>query len=303
MTATRRRFLLSAAATTGAGIVLGTTPSAAIEPIRRTGKSHLRLSLAAYSYRKYLDIKAKTKPSMTLDQFAEQAATMGLDAIEPTSYYFPETTLAYMAHLKAHCTRLGLDISGTAVSNDFCRTDPAKLKADLAHVKKWVEYASILGCKTIRIFAGRLEKGDTEEKALARCVATIQEACDHAAKYGIFLALENHGGVTATAEQLLAIVKAVKHECFGVNLDTGNFHTADPYGDLARVAPYAVTVQVKTEIFRAGSKTPEEADLKKEIDILRKANYRGYVALEYEAKEEPRVAVPRYIDELRKLMG
>ena len=26
----------------------------------------------------------------------------------------------------------------------------------------------------------------------------------------------------------------------GVNLDTGNFRTADPYGDLAKLAPYAI---------------------------------------------------------------
>ena len=89
------------------------------------------------------------------------------------------------------------------------------------------------------------------------------------AKYGIYLALENHGGITGTAEQLLALVKAVKHDWFGVNLDTGNFHTADPYGDLEKAAPYAVTVQVKTEIQRRGMKK-EDADLKRLIDILRR---------------------------------
>ena len=68
-------------------------------------------------------------------------------------------------------------------------------------------------------------------------MAAIQEACDYAAKYGIFLALENHGGITATIDQMLTIVKAVKHDWFGVNLDTGNFHTADPYADLAKIAP------------------------------------------------------------------
>ncbi len=62
MSATRRQFLASALAA-GAGLALG-GPAAAIDPIRRTGKPHLRLSLAAYSYRKYLDLK---KPTMTLD--------------------------------------------------------------------------------------------------------------------------------------------------------------------------------------------------------------------------------------------
>ena len=35
--------------------------------------------------------------------------------------------------------------------------------------------------------------------------------------------------------------------------------------------------------------------------ILRAAHYRGYIALEYEAKEDPMVGVPRYLDDLRKV--
>jgi sugar phosphate isomerase/epimerase len=295
----RRQFLQSSLAA-GAGLVLATS-GRAIEPITRTGKSHLRLSIAAYSYRKYLDLKIKPKPPMTLEDFVELAASLGLDAVEPTAYYFADTSREYLTRLKGRCTRLGLDISGTAVGNDFCAPEADKLKAQIASVKQWSERAAVLGAKTMRIFAGSVHKGDTEEKARRRCVAAIEEACDHAGKAGVFLALENHGGLTATCDQILALVKAVKHDWFGVNLDTGNFHTPDPYGDLSRLAPYAVTVQIKTEIQRAG-RPKEDADLKRLLDILRSANYRGYVALEYEAAEDPKTAVPRHIETLRKLI-
>lgn len=300
MSTTRRQFLQATlAASTGLALA---APATAIEPIARTGKPHFRLSLAAYSYRKYLDLKAKPKPSMTLDDFADLAASMDLDAIEPTAYYFADTSPASLARLKGRCTRLGLDISGTAVGNNFCTPDAAKLKEQLAMVRKWTEHASLLGAKTVRIFAGNVDKTDTVEKARARCIAAIQEACDHAAQFGVYLALENHGGITGTLEQILQLVKGVKHDWFGVNLDTGNFHTEDPYADLAKLAPYAVTVQVKTEIQRAGMKK-EAADLKRLVSILRDVNYRGYVALEYEAEEEPKVAIPRHVETLRKLLG
>jgi sugar phosphate isomerase/epimerase len=296
---TRRQFLHSAL-TAGAGLALAGSASA-IEPIRRTGKPHLKLSLAAYSYNRYLSRRGKTKPAMTLEDFIDIGASLNLDAVELTQYYFARTTPDYLAGLKGRCTRLGLDVSGTAVGNDFCVPDSAKLKAQKASVKAWIEHSSRLGAKTMRIFAGKVAKDDTEEKARARCVEAIGEACDHAAKYGLFLALENHGGITATAEQLLAIVKAVKHDWFGVNLDTGNFHTSDPYADLAKAAPYAVVVQLKTEVFPGKKK--EDADLKKVLGILRDANFRGYVALEYEAKEDPKKAVPRHIAVLKKLLG
>jgi sugar phosphate isomerase/epimerase len=295
----RRDFLRSTMV--GAASVAGANSARAIEPVHRNAKSHIRLSIAAYSYRKYLDLRLKPRP-MTLDDFVDLAADMNLDAVEPTAYYFAETTPEYLAHLKGHCTRLGLDVSGTAVGNNFCHRNPAKHRAEIASVKQWVEHASRLGAKTIRIFAGNVEKDDNEESARARCVEAIQESCDYAGKYGVYLALENHGGLTTTIDQMLRLVQAVQHPWFGVNWDTGNFHSADPYADLARLAPYAVTVQIKTEIHRAGQK-PEDSDLKRLIDILRAADYRGYVALEYEAAEEPKTAVPRHMETLKKLMG
>lgn len=301
MTVDRRQFL-SAALAASSACAWTQQPAAAIEPIKRNGKPHLRLSIAAYSYRKYLDLKAKPQPSMTLEDFAELAAGLELDAIEPTGYYFAETTPEYLARLKGKCSRLGLDISGSAVGNNFCVADPAKLKEQIANVKKWTEHTSLLGGKALRIFAGNADKGDTEEQARARCIEAIQECCDHAAKFGVFMALENHGGIVTTVDQMLGIIKAVKHDWFGVNLDTGNFHSADPYADLEKLVPYAVNVQIKTEIVRA-NKQKEDADLKRLVDMLKQGGYRGYVALEYEASEEPKTAIPKHVETLKKLLA
>jgi hypothetical protein len=63
-----------------------------------------------------------------------------------------------------------------------------------------------------------------------------------------------------------------------------------------------VVVQIKTEIKREGQKK-EEADLKKLLDLLRGVNFRGYVALEYEAEEEPKTAIPRHVATLKKLLA
>ena len=235
----RRTFGKIAFASTSTTLIANNS-SFAIEPVKRTGKSLIKLSLAAYSFRKYLEFKGTNKPTMTLEQFAEYASEQGLGAIEPTSYYFPDTSKEFFPKYKAFCTKLGLDISGSAVGNNFCIPDAAKLKEQMTSVNEWVERCSILGCKTIRIFAGTIAKGDTEEKAKERCINAIGQACDYAAKFGVILALENHGGITASVEQILSIVKSINHPYFGVNLDTGNFHTADPYGDLAKLAPYAV---------------------------------------------------------------
>ncbi|MBC8096329.1 MAG: sugar phosphate isomerase/epimerase, partial [Akkermansiaceae bacterium] len=74
------------------------------------------------------------------------------------------------------------------------------------------------------------------------------------------------------------------------------------YKDFAACAPYAVNVQWKAEISpRGGQKQP--ADLKRIVKILRAANYQGYVALEYEAAEDPWTAVPRLLKEMREIIN
>lgn len=289
---TRRQFLAAAG-------VAAAAPVWAIDPIKRpSDKPDLKLSLAAYSFRTALDLK---KPTMTLFDFIDYAAGLPLNAVELTSYYFAETNDRYLLRLKEHAKARNLAISGVPVGNNFCVTDKKKYREQIDLVKDWTERAATLGAKTVRIFAGTLEKGDTLEEAQKRVVAAIEECCEVAAKLGVMLAMENHGGITATPEQLLALVKPVKSTALGVNIDTGNFKTADPYADLAKIAPYGVVCQVKTEVTPTGKKT-EEADLKRVVKILKDANFHGYVALEYEAKEDPKIAVPKYVRELRSLI-
>lgn len=295
-----RRTFLNTALVGGASLVAG--PVAGIEPIRRTGPARLTLSLAAYSFNRELSLKGKAKPTMTLEDFIDLGGTLKLPAVELTAYYFPRTTREYLESIKSRCDKLGLAVSGTAVGNDFCWPDREKQKSELDMVKRWVEHSAILGAKTLRIFAGRVRKPDGEAEARKRCIEAIHKACEFAGKHKVTLALENHGGITSTSDQFLAIVKAVKSDWFGVNLDTGNFHTEDPYADLEKAAPYAVVVQLKTEI-QARDKKKEEADLARLTKMLRKVGYTGYVALEYEASENPRTAVPKHIEELKKLMG
>lgn len=292
-----RRSFLAAVAAAPFGAPLART---SIDPIKRTGPPHMKLSLAAYSFR---DALSGPKKSMTLDDFVDLASTYDLDAIEPTSYYFPEpATPAYCRALRRHAFVQGLGISGTAVRNTFTHPPGPALDKEIDHVKRWIDLAAELHAPTIRIFAGDLQKGTSEADARRWCIDAIHRACEYAGTRGIILALENHGGIVSTPEQLLAIVTAVKSEWFGVNLDSGNFHGADPYADLARLAPYAVVVQVKVEM-TIGKGPKQPADMARVIKMLKAVNYRGYVALEHEAAEDPRETVPKYLKQLRALVA
>jgi sugar phosphate isomerase/epimerase len=297
---TSRRALLKAIPAAAAVAAAGAVPAGAIPPVTRTGKPRLRLGLAGYSLRDHLT--SKLSPSMTLHDFIDRAAAWDVDAVELTSYYFPpDFTPDYVAGLKRHCHLAGIDVSTTPIRNTFTFPAGPEREKEIAHVKRWLDVAADLGSPAIRIFAGDARPNRPEAEARRNCVECIEACADHAARRGVFLALENHHGVVAGPDGLLEIVKAVRSDWFGVNLDTGNFQSVDPYADLARCAPYAVAVQVKTEIQPQGA-PKQEADLGRLVRMLKDAGYRGYVTLEYEAAEAALTAVPRYLDRLRGLL-
>ena len=294
---TRRQFLGLTTATGVVATVSGLAQSAAlaVEPIKRPGNPSMRLSLAAYSFREFF----KDPEKLDMPKFIDYCAERELPGAELTSYYFPENADdAYFIGLKRHAFLRGIAISGTAVGNNFALPKGAGLDKQVADVKRWVDRAAVLGAPHIRVFAGA-PKGIDRAEAVKNCIASLEECCDYAGTKGVFLGLENHGGIVAEAEGMLDIIKAVKSPWLGVNLDTGNFHTDDPYGDLAKIAPWAVNVQVKVEMRPRGAKEKSPADFAKLGTILRDVNYQGFVVLEYEAKQDPWKAIPAYLDQLR----
>ncbi len=290
----RRRFLTHSLVAGAAAATI--TPNAIASQFGLDNK--YKLSLAAYSYRNLLK-----SDDFELSHFIKDCAKFGLEGTELTSYYFPDpVTPEYLRQLKRECFRAGLDVSGTAIRNDFGFRDGPERKKEIDWVKQWIRHAEILGAPVIRVFAGKQKAGISDKETHDLIVSGLQECCDFAAQHGIHLALENHGGPTATVEGLLALVNGVDSPWFGVNLDTGNFHTDNIYEDLAKAAAYAVNVQVKV-VTSGPDKKRAPTDFARIAKILRDANYRGYVVLEYEEKDDPRSECPRYLAEMRKVFS
>jgi sugar phosphate isomerase/epimerase len=300
--ATRRQFLSWTTALAGSAAL-----ASPIDPFKRVGRPAYKLSLAAYSMRQFLDAKPGADRKMDLMGLLDYAAELGLQGIEPTSYYFPKKfDVEYLNALKRQAHIRGLELSCGAIRNDLCRKPGPQLDADFKHCDLWVEHYARLGCRDIRIFAGTAPKGENEGEAVRRCVTATESACERAGKSGVILALENHGGITSKVDTMLEIIRGVESPWFGVNLDTGNFKDVpDPYADLMKIAPYAVNVQVKIEITRKvdGKSKTEESDYRKLVQLLKAAGYTGWLALEYEGKEDPYSGIPKALDKMRNALA
>jgi sugar phosphate isomerase/epimerase len=276
-------------------------------PFHRAGKPRLMLSLAAYSFRESFPTM-RGKPNAKAPQgnaaldmfkFVDYCVEHGCDGAELTSYFFPDESDDFMLKLRRHAFLRGMPISGTAIGNNFSQPKGAQRDEQIAYTKKWIDKAALLGTSHIRVFAGVAPKDFPRADADKMVIAGFEEVADYAGKRGIFLGLENHDSIR-NADTLLPMVKAVKSPWVGINLDSGNFHTADPYKDFAECVPYAVNVQVKAELDNpAGGKMP--ADFKRLVQILRDGGYQGWVALEYESAD-PAGAIPKHLATLKSLL-
>lgn len=271
----------------------------AVEPFVRTAPPRLRLSLAAYSFRdQFVKAKDGTPPSVDMFRFIDFCAANGCEGAELTSYYFPDPVDdEFLRRVRRHAFLRGVSVSGTAIGNTFTLPPGAERDKELESTRKWIAKAAVLGAPHIRVFAGDA-KGASRADAKRRTIEALEEMGELAGRHGIFLGVENHGGIVAEADELLDIVRSVKSPWVGINLDIGNFNTTDPYGDLAKCAPYAVNVQYKGLMRPRGSKEVA-TDLPRVVRMLREAGYQGWFVLEYEMPEDPFVRVPSMLREMR----
>lgn len=259
----------------------------------------VRLALNVYSFNKPL-----RDGVMTLPDVIDFCARHRIGALDATGYYFPGYPAAppddYIYSLKRKAFLNGIQIHSTGVRNDFAVPDAARRAADVRMVKDWIEVAAKLGASLIRVFSGRnVPDGHTFDQALLWMVRDLQECVAHGKRHGIIVGLQHHDDFLKTADQTIRLVKAVESEWFGVILDVGSLRHGDPYEEIRRLVPHAVSWQLKESVWYGGKETPIDLDRVKAI--IDASAYRGYLPIETLGEGDPRTKVARFLAEVRKV--
>ena len=284
----RRDFVAN---TTAAG--LGLSLSAAVQ--KPAGKqARLRTAICAYSFREELK-----SGKMTYADLVRLAVDLEVDGLDLTVYWFPEKLDGFLMPLKKLAFGSAVEIPSISIRTNCCQPAGEKQTAEVEGIKKWVDVAERLGAGHIRVFGGAVPKGSTEDQAAGWVVEVLKRAAEYSGSKGVTLGIENHGGITESAERIIQIVKAIDSPWVGINVDTGNFRK-DAYTQLRMCMPYAVNSQVKTEIWDESGKRVA-ADWDRIIRMFAEASYKGYFALEYEAAEPAPIAVPKITRQLNVL--
>lgn len=308
---TSRRDWLKTIALGGAAAMTGHVAQAETAPAPAARR--IPIAVSTYSYWHFQEQK------YPIDKVIEDAARLGFDGVEILHRQMDNETIPYMNKLKRLAFDNGLSLPLLSIHQSFVQPKPEDRKKDIEHTLKCINLATQMGIPAIRMNTGSWRtvkrdanyykdgkeppiQGFTDQDAIKWCIESMQECLVAAEKAGIVLAIENHWGLSSNIDYLLEIYKPLASSpAMGMNVDTGNF-VGDPYPQFERLAPYATIVQAKT-YYGGGHYYDLDLDYKRIAGILRKANFKGYVSLEMEGKEDPATAVPKSLKVLREALS
>jgi len=293
----RRQFFQAAgaAAIASAGLVPSVAPGASQNPGETGRTPRLFAGCCAYSYHDYL-----AKHRLTMEEFILKGVELGVDGVDITGYWLKSHEPADLAALRHLAFKNGMPFSGVACGASMVQADKAKRDSTLEEIKKWVGITNALGAPHLRIFAGELPPGATNQQAIDWTVEVMKPACDYAGKFGITLGVEEHQGVTQRADAILEIIHRVDSPYAGINLDITNFvanSDEDQYKDIEACVPYATQTHIRDQF----GNSHHPVDLDRVWQMFARGGYRGYMSAEYEGKEDAMTAVPKLVERIKTL--
>jgi sugar phosphate isomerase/epimerase len=288
----RREFLKSLSVLGAYGFTAGVS-SACSAKNTSTGNNELffKISLAEWSLHRML----QEKKMNNLDFPAKAKNDFGISAVEYVNIFFKDKAkdATYLAELKQRCDDNGVTsvlimCDGEGAMADL---DVNKRKEAVENHYKWVDAAMFLGCHSIRVNC--YGEGSADEVAKAGTDG-LHSLSEYAAKTGINIIVENHGGFSSNGEWLSNVIANVNLPNCGTLPDFGNFclkrekdacaESYDRYKGIAEMMPFAKGVSAKSYDFDENGNCIE-TDYSKMLPIVKAVGYTGHIGIEYEGNK------------------
>lgn len=227
---------------------------------------------------------------------------LGIPGISYNERYFKSRDMAYIDQLKAATRKAGRVVVALQVDGNLAVADEARRKEAVQHNLESLRIAHRLGAPVVRINTGGTsrEEGADATVGYERVLAAFQEMLPAARKLKLKLAIENHGGVSGSADNIVKIIRATDPKWVGALIDFGNFPEAIRYEEIARLAPHAFGTHVKVGVLNEQG-LPRDYDLPRVLKILKDVRYKGSLSIEYVGKTEPVEGVRQSREIIQKL--
>jgi sugar phosphate isomerase/epimerase len=201
--------------------------------------------------------------SMTVSQWIELAATLGVDGVEWYAGFIEMADESNWPRLRRLVEDNGMVIPMMCCSPDFTHPDANFRAKEIAKQKRWIDMTHTLGGQYCRVLSGQKRPELSIDEGVRLAAESIEACLPYAQERGITLILENHykddfwdyPEFAQKMDVFCKLVDAVNHPHFGVNYDPSNTYLAgeDPIELLKRVSHRVVTMHASDRYLKEGT--------------------------------------------------
>lgn len=210
----------------------------------------------------YMDALCVSK-TMTLFEWIERAATLGVDGVEMYPGFFESFEPGYLRRVKEQLDRFGLQAPMMCASPDFTQPDPAARRAEVERQKRMIDVTATLGGRLCRVLSGQRRDEVSRADGVRWTVECIGALLETAASCEVVLNIENHykdgywryPEFAQRLDVFLEIIGQIDSPWFGVNYDPSNALVAgdDPLEVLAAVKDRVVSMHASDRYLTSGT--------------------------------------------------
>lgn len=292
----------------GAGATLLPGPTAETNPSENGWTRGSKLGISSYSYWHF------DGDPVPIKHVIDEASAIGVGGVDVLHRQMPREDPEYARELRRYAYTKGVNLICLSIHQDFVTPDERERQLHVNHTKNALTLADRMGIPCIRVNSGRWGtidsfdklmaeggnepplEGYTEDDAYEWCIEAFEKCVPVARDKGVVMALENHWGLTSSADGVLRIVREVDSPWLQVLADTGNFPD-QTYGQLEALAPHTILVSAKT-YYGGGEWYSLDLDYERIAGIFREANFQGYVTLEFEGTADPAPSVRKSLSRI-----
>jgi sugar phosphate isomerase/epimerase len=302
------------------GLIHGVVIDLLVEEVDTIVGNHLSLAVSTYSFHRFGGgPEGDHLPSM--EEMIDRCADLGINGLEIIGNHLDvmeRTSPKDIAELRQYMATRGIAPVSVSAHHNFVQPDPVAREAELDKLVRWIDVAHEIGAPFVRAFGGRwgttksfkafMEangeepplEGYTLDDAYSWTAECFRTAAYYAGRKGITLGLENHWGLTGTAEGTLRIFNDVASPWMKLVLDTGNFiHAEDMYAEMGKMLPGVALVHAKTYVGGSMYFGDFEIDYVRLAKMLADVGYKGYVSIEFEGLAMPDEGIAESVTSLR----
>ncbi len=277
--------------------------------VRFPTEARERVAIASYPFRDFIlgprDGAAPRK--MDLKDFAAHCGEkFNIRKVEPWNRHFGSTDAKYLEEFRASVEKARGAVVNIAVDGDHSQYAADATERDLAvgFSKKWIEVAVAIGSPSVRT---NIADAKDSKPDLDRAADSLKRVAEYAAAKSIVVHLENDNPVAEDPFFLVQLIEKVNSPWLHSNPDFCNTLTTGreeyAYKGIAAMFQHAYGIcHVKdSEIDEKGQVF--HVDMARTFGILKRAHYRGYCSMEFDAKGDPYPGTAALIAQTLRYLG